>query len=86
MDRGARAEGLAHLERAVPLAPDEAEAIYDLGTMLLHEQNSGERPKRFRRRCAIKPDSAEAHNNLGIALAHKGRSRTPWGISRARWR
>ena len=70
---GARAEGITHLERAVALAPSEPEAVYDLGTVLLEDQNFAGAAARFEAALQIRPEWPEAHNNLGIALASQGR-------------
>ena len=73
IDMGARAEGMTHLERAVALAPNEPDATYDIGTVLLQEENFAGAAARFRAVLAIRPGWAEAHNHLGIALAQQGR-------------
>ncbi len=63
---------MAHLERAIALAPNEPDAIYDIGTVLLEDQNFAAAAARFEAALTIKPDWPEAHNNLGIALAITG--------------
>ena len=73
IDAGRRAEGMAHLERAAALAPAEPEALYDIGTVLLQEQDFAGAARRFQAALTIRADWAEAHNNLGIALASQGR-------------
>ena len=50
IDAGARAEGMAHLERAIALAPNEPEAIYDIGTVLLRGSEFRRRRRRASRR------------------------------------
>jgi lipoprotein NlpI len=70
---GARAEGMTHLERAVALAPTEPDATYDIGSVLLQEENFVGAAERFRAVLAITPGWAEAHNHLGIALASQRR-------------
>ena len=55
------------------LAPSEPEAVYDIGTILLQDQNFAAAAARFEAALKIRPDWAEAHNNLGIALASQGR-------------
>ena len=55
------------------LAPSEPEAVYDIGTILLQDQNFAGAAARFEAALKIRPDWAEAHNNLGIALASQGR-------------
>ena len=72
IDIGARSEGLRHLERASALEPG-GEATYDIGTILLEDQNFGAAAARFEAALKVRPDWAEAHNNLGIALASQGR-------------
>ena len=62
--------GPSRLDR---LAPAEADATYDIGTVLLQDENFVGAAERFRQALALKPGWAEAHNNLGIALASQGR-------------
>ena len=59
-DRRWRApRAIAHLERAIALAPNEPDAIYDIGTVLLEDQNDSRRPRpRFETALTIKPESA----------------------------
>jgi tetratricopeptide (TPR) repeat protein len=73
IDTGARREGVEHLELAITLAPAQPEPVYDVGTVLLEDQNFAAAAARFQAALAIRPDWPEAHNNLGIALASQGR-------------
>ena len=73
VDRGERAEGMAHLERAAQVGPGEADALFDIGSILLQEQQFRAAAERFQAALRIKPDSPETLNNLGIALANQGR-------------
>jgi Flp pilus assembly protein TadD len=50
VDAGQRAEGMSHLERAAALAPSEPEAVYDIGTILLQDQNFAAAASRFEAR------------------------------------
>jgi Flp pilus assembly protein TadD len=73
IDTGKRVEGVQHLERAIELAPSQPDAVYDLGTVLLEDQDFGRAASRFQAALKIRPEWPEAHNNLGIALASQGR-------------
>jgi Tfp pilus assembly protein PilF len=54
--------------RVAELAPDDADAYYNLGTSLLALSRPEEAASRFRRALALAPRNAKALNNLGSAL------------------
>jgi len=66
-------EAIVHLQKALEINPDYAEAQT---TWVLPCSNRDERPKRFthfQKVLQIKPDDAGIHFNLGCALLQKGR-------------
>jgi protein O-mannosyl-transferase len=71
--RGDLNEAVAHLQRAVEIDPADAEAAYDLGTLLLQHDRIEDAERVFRAVVRDRPDHAEAHNNLGIALGSQGK-------------
>jgi len=63
-------EAIAHLETAVRLRPDSAEARTDLGTALSKiPERSTEALSEYRAALRIAPDSVITHNNLGNTLS-----------------
>ncbi|UCG98341.1 MAG: tetratricopeptide repeat protein, partial [Burkholderiales bacterium] len=71
--QGQHRDAVEPLRRTVELAPDDAEALCNLG-MALHE--IGELPQAedsLRQAIAMKPDLVEAHHNLGRLLLERGR-------------
>jgi len=71
-DRGRLTEAADHLRRAVSLAPDDGEAHYSLGRVLLQMRQPAEAIQEFRAALARPDAPAEIHNDLGIALASAG--------------
>ena len=63
---------VAELEEAIRLAPDSAEAYYNLGTARLSQNQIENAIAAFRQAIEIRPDYAEAHNNLGGLLDSTG--------------
>ena len=61
-----------HLERAIALAPDFADAHYNLGGVALAEGDAESAIAAYRQAVALRPDYPEAHNNLGGVLAATG--------------
>ena len=55
------------------LNPHYAETHYNLGIVLLRQENIGGAIGHFSEALKIKPDYAEAHSDLGIALSRQGR-------------
>jgi len=70
---GRLAESLVAKEKAVDLAPHDAEAHSNLGNTLHELDRLEEAEASLRQAIALKPDFAEAHNNLGIILNKLGR-------------
>lgn len=71
--RGEREAALAHVRKAVALAPDDAEALTLLGWLDMEVAGDVETAiESYRKVAALKPDVPEAHNNLGVALKRKG--------------
>lgn len=61
-----------HLNRAVELAPDFADALVALGVAQLRQQNLETAIETLQRAIAIEPDNPWAHRNLGIAYLKLG--------------
>ena len=57
-----------HLEKAIALNPEFAEAYYELGMLLKNEGAIKESIKQFQKSVSINNDFAEAQCELGIAL------------------
>ena len=72
LDIGQVALAREHLERAVGLDPDFADAHYNLGAVALAEGDAASAIAAYRRAIALRPAYAEAHNNLGGLLASTG--------------
>lgn len=73
LKRGEREAALAHVRKAVALAPDDAEALTLLGWLDMEVAGDVETAiESYRRAAALKPDVPEVHNNLGVALKRKG--------------
>lgn len=66
-------EARAHLEEALRLKPQYAEAHSNLGSLLQAQGRLGEAIDQFRRALRLNPDDAHVHFNLGNALAASGR-------------
>ncbi len=65
-------EAIAHLQKALQIKPDFAEAHNNLGNALLKKGGVDEAIAHCQRALQINPDFAGAHNNLGNALLKKG--------------
>ena len=70
---GRISESLTPSQKAVQLAPQDAEAHSNLGLTLKELGRLEEAEASLRQAIALKPDYAEAHNNLGITLHELGR-------------
>ncbi len=71
--RGDTEAALAHVKRAVSLAPDDAEALTLLGWLDLEVTGDVDTAvASYRKVTALKPEVPEVHNNLGVALKRKG--------------
>ncbi len=71
--QGRFAEGIAHFQKALDIAPDYAEVHYNWGLVLAFCGQTDKAIARFQRAVEINPDYAEAHFNLAKALANRGR-------------
>ena len=65
-------EGIAHLRRAVELAPADANNYYLLGNAYIAAKELDRAVKSLRKAVEIDPGYAEAHCNLGHALMRRG--------------
>jgi len=70
---GRISEALVANQKAVKLAPDDAEAHSNLGVTLKELGRLEESEANCRHAIALEPDYAEAHNNLGNALRELGK-------------
>jgi Flp pilus assembly protein TadD len=70
--RGEVDEAIAHIEKALALRPDYAEARNNLGLALASRGRVDEALEQYRKSLELQPAYAEAHNNLGVLLAHRG--------------
>jgi tetratricopeptide (TPR) repeat protein len=66
-------EAIRHLDRAVELWPDYADAHYNLGTVLARQGKIDEAIEHLRKADALNPDDPPTAFNLGMALRLKGR-------------
>ncbi|MEK7223059.1 MAG: tetratricopeptide repeat protein, partial [Pseudomonadota bacterium] len=62
-----------HLNTALQLQPDYAEAQYNLANLLRNEGKSEEAAAHYRKAIELKPDYAAAYNNLGLTLHSQGK-------------
>jgi tetratricopeptide (TPR) repeat protein len=65
-------DALPALQQAAQLAPDDAQAHFNLGTCLQAPGRFEQAAACYRRAVALKPDYVEAHNNLGNVLKALG--------------
>ena len=73
LKRGDREAALAHVRKAVTLAPDDSEALTLLGWLDLEVAGDVDTAiASYRKVAALKPEVPEVHNNLGVALKRKG--------------
>jgi Flp pilus assembly protein TadD len=70
--RGAIDEAVSHVEIALALRPNYAEACNNLGLALASRGRIDEALGQYRKALELQPDYAEAHNNLGLLLAGRG--------------
>ena len=61
-----------HLQKAINLNPDYAEAYYELGLILKEEGETAEALNHFQKAVGLKSDFAEAECELAIMLQQKG--------------
>ena len=72
LQKGQADEAITHYQKALQINPDNAEAHYNLGNVLLKKGSVDEAITHYQKALQINPDYAEAHNNLGNALLQKG--------------
>ena len=72
-ETGRVSESLVASQKSVQLAPQDAEAHYNLGNMLHKLGRLEEVEISYRQALVFNPDYAEAHNNLGIILKELGK-------------
>jgi Flp pilus assembly protein TadD len=70
--RGQTALALPLFERALAIAPDNADYYVNYGTALVQARRVDEAIGALMTAIELAPRSANAHNNLGIALARQG--------------
>jgi Flp pilus assembly protein TadD len=75
-------EAAAELRRAVQLAPADAEAVNNLGLVLLRLKNYVSAIEVLERAVQINPNLIKAHNSLATAFQRAGRSAEAKGASR----
>src|SRR5262249_38800209 len=66
-------EALEQFKTALALAPDHAQALYNLGVIAMGDQRMSDAISSFERAIAARPDYVEALNNLGVAFEATGR-------------
>jgi len=66
-------EALEQFKAALALAPEHAQALYNIGVIAMGDQRMSEAIASFERAIAARPDYAEALNNLGVAFEATGR-------------
>jgi Flp pilus assembly protein TadD len=66
---------IMHLRMVAELKPDDADAQFRLGLVLMENGKAADAIHYFQLATILKTDFAEAHNNLGIALRQVGRLR-----------
>ena len=84
--KGKLDEAIAHLQKALEIKPDYAEAHNNLGSLLPKRDRVDGAIAHYQKALEIKPDYAEAHNNLATPLRQKGRWTKRWPISKRRWK
>ncbi|QGM45119.1 DUF6165 family protein [Methylocystis heyeri] len=72
---GRAAKGVAFIDRALAIHPNDAEALYNRGNALLSLRRFEEALESFDKALAIAPRYAEAHNNRGNVLQELNRHR-----------
>jgi Flp pilus assembly protein TadD len=61
-------DALDQFRTVLKLAPDHAQAAYNIGVIAMGENRVADAIASFERAIAARPDYAEAHNNLGVAF------------------
>jgi predicted O-linked N-acetylglucosamine transferase (SPINDLY family)/ADP-heptose:LPS heptosyltransferase/glycosyltransferase involved in cell wall biosynthesis len=76
--------GIAHIQQALALNPQSAEAHSNLGSAYNQRGNLVEAISHYRSAISLKPDYADAHKNLGLALLASGNLKD--GFREYEWR
>ena len=66
-------DALDQFRTALTLAPDHAQAAYNIGVIAMGQKRMSDAIVSFEQAIAARPDYAEAHNNLGVAFEAAGR-------------
>ena len=74
-ERGDLGGGRSTLERALALAPEDAQTNRNLGTVLLRAGDAAGARRRLEKAVALEPGSGAAWNSLGVAQARAGDER-----------
>ncbi len=67
-------EAIKHLQQALQIKPDYADAHYNLGLALAKMGRVPEAISQYEQALRIKPDFADAHNDLALALEQTGKT------------
>jgi len=70
---GRVADAVEQFKTALALAPDHAQALYNIGVIAMGDQRMTDAIASFEQAIAARPDYAEARNNLGVAFEATGR-------------
>jgi tetratricopeptide (TPR) repeat protein len=65
-------EAIDHLQEAVRLRPDYADAYFNLGSVLFQQGLVDQAIAQWQKALAIRPRDAEAHRNIASALRKQG--------------
>jgi len=74
LELGRHEPAIAHFRRSAALAPQSAQAHYNLGTALTLARRLDEAAASFRDALRLDPSYANAHNNLGNVLLAQGKN------------
>jgi tetratricopeptide (TPR) repeat protein len=66
-------EAIDHLQEAVRLRPDYADAYFNLGSVLFQQGRIGQAIAEWQKALAIRPTDAEAHRSVASALRKEGK-------------
>jgi tetratricopeptide (TPR) repeat protein len=74
LKKGQADEAIGHLQEAIRLKSDYADAHNNLGNALAEKGQMDEAISQLQEAIRLKPDGAEFHYNLGLALVRKGQT------------